>query len=201
MIHLRLPWLLEGAIRGYDYLIDRLVRSNTDAEPAVPNSLQVYWMKILNSLHTSYGYNKEKRKNVRGILGNVCFKCGEEDSDDRKFQQCSGCKFYSYCGKECQLHHWNEGNHRGECKQLQILNTYHKPYAKQIQKKIIRGDDPTEIIELQTLREKLGLSRPKHEYEELLLGLGDDKYRPVRRRYIVARVDGTVDIGSISEAI
>ena len=70
-----------------------------------------------------------------------------------------------------------------------------------IHKKITRGDDPAEIIELQTLREKLGLSRPKHEYEEMLLLLGDDNYRPIRCEYIVARDDGTVHIGSTSEAI
>ncbi|OEU20214.1 hypothetical protein FRACYDRAFT_260266 [Fragilariopsis cylindrus CCMP1102] len=203
MIHLRLPWLLEGAIRGHLYIIDLLVAFYKNAEPANPESLQIYWTKILNSLHVSLGMNKEERKNNRGTIGNVCYPCREEDSDDRKFQQCSGCKIYSYCGKECQLEHWNDGNHRGECKQLQILNTYHKPYAKQIHKKITRGDDPTKIIELQTLREKLGLSRPKDEYEKLLLFLGDDcdDYRPIRREYIVARDDGTVHIGSTAEVI
>ena len=70
-----------------------------------------------------------------------------------------------------------------------------------IHKKITRGDDPAEIIELQTLREKLGLSRPKDEYKELLLLLGDDALRQGRREFIVARHDGTVHIGSTSEAI
>ena len=203
MIHLRLPWLLEAAIRGHSCIMNELIIFYKDAEPALPNSLQMYWTKILNSLDTSWGFNKEKRKNNRGSVGSVCFGCSEEDSVDRNFQKCSGCKVYSYCGKECQLTHWNEGNHRGECKQLQILNTYHKTYAKQIHRKIIRGDDPTEIIELQTLREKLGLSRPKDEYEKLLLFLGDDcdDYSSIRREYIVARDDGTVHIGSTAEVI
>ena len=201
MIHLRLPWLLEGAIRGHFHIKDLLVIFYSNAKPAHPNALQHYWAKILNSLHLSSGIRKEQRNDARVFFGNVCFTCSEKDSDDRKFQQCNKCKFYTYCGKECQLRHWNEGTHRGECKQLQILNTYHKPYAKNIHKKITRGDDPAEIIELQTLREKLGLSRPKDEYKELLLLLGDDALRQGRREFIVARHDGTVHIGSTSEAI
>jgi sulfatase maturation enzyme AslB (radical SAM superfamily) len=150
MIHLRLPWLLEAAIRGHFHTIHLLVIFYCHAEPAMPNLLQHYWTKILNYLPLSSGMKKEQRKYARGIIGNVCFACTKADSDDRKFLRCSKCKFYTYCGKECQLKHWNHGNHgnhRGECKQLQILNTYHKPYAKQIHEKIIRGDDPTEILE------------------------------------------------------
>jgi hypothetical protein len=205
MIHLRLPWLLEGAIRGHAHIINFLVIFYSNAEPAMANSLQHYWTKSLNSLplSLSFGLEKDLRKKARGIIGNVCFACSKEDSDDRKFQQCSKCKFYSYCSKECQLSHWKDC-HRGECKQIQILNTYHKPYAKQIHEKITRGDDPKDIRELQELRNQLGLARPKEEYEELLLLLGDyddvDE-RPNRREYIVARDDGTVHIGSTSEAI
>jgi hypothetical protein len=109
-------------------------------------------------------------------VGNACFRCSKTDLDeDVTLKQCGKCEYFSYCGKECQLIHWKAGagNHIGECKQLQILNEYHKPYARQIRKAIIRGDDPKNILELQTLREKLGLSRPKQEYEELFLLLGD----------------------------
>ena len=41
MIHLRLPWLLEGAIRGHLYIIDLLVAFYKNAEPANPESLQI----------------------------------------------------------------------------------------------------------------------------------------------------------------
>jgi hypothetical protein len=64
---------------------------------------------------------------------------------------------YCYCSKVCQTAHWEKTNHRSECKQLQILNKYHKPYAKDIRDAVIRGE--TDIYALEKLRYKLGLTR------------------------------------------
>ena len=59
----------------------------------------------------------------------------------------------------------------------------------------------TTIDRLQTLRTQLGLSRPKEEYEELLLSLnGDDTNEtgqsPNLYEHLVGRKDGAVHIGS-----
>ena len=62
-----------------------------------------------------------------------------------------------------------------ECRQVILLRKYCKPlYVKEIRDAIIAGQDPKEIHTLQRVRTKLGLNRPKEEYEELLLILGSN---------------------------
>ena len=57
-----------------------------------------------------------------------------------------------------------------ECRQVMLLRKYCKPsYIREIREAIFDGQDPKEIHTLQRLRMKLGLNRPKEEYEELLL--------------------------------
>ena len=57
-----------------------------------------------------------------------------------------------------------------ECRQVILLRKYCKPqYVKEIREAIIDGQDPKEIRTQQRLRMKIGLNRPKEEYEELLL--------------------------------
>ena len=100
----------------------------------------------------------------------ICNKEESEDNDDVTFLQCGICKFYSYCGKNCQTRHWKDGKHMNECRQVILLRKYCKPsYLKEIREAIIGGQDPKEIHTLQRLRTKLGLNRPQEEYEELLL--------------------------------
>ena len=85
-------------------------------------------------------------------------------------------------------------HHRAECKQLKILNKYHKPFAKEIRDASIRGD--IFIPALEKLRYKLGLSRPVKDYDQLQ-NSNTHEGRPITpSNYIVARDDGTVWIGS-----
>ena len=74
---------------------------------------------------------------------------------------------------------------------------------KEIRAAITDGVDPKDIPRLQNLRTALGLNRPKEEYEELLLHLGDDSNSDIQNRYkyLTARKDGTVHIGSTPEVI
>ena len=78
---------------------------------------------------------------------------------------------------------------------MQILNKYHKPYAKEIRDAVIRGD--REIPSLEKLRYKLGLTRPREEYLEF------HKLKPTHNGipidpddYLVGREDGKVWVGS-----
>ena len=96
-------------------------------------------------------------------------------------------------GFDCQSRHWRAG-HAGECRQLQILKNYHRPYAKKIRDDIRHGIDPKDIPELQELRHQLGLSRPKTEYQDLL-----DKEESLSidpSELVIPKKDGTVQIGS-----
>ena len=169
-----------------------------------------YWLKRAQSSVSKVSIFTPNimRKNFRKQVGKTCFRCGRSDLDkDVTLKQCGKCEFFFYCGKECQLSHWKELNHIGECKQLQVLKEYHRPYAKQIHEAIICGEDPRNIPELQTLWTKLGLNRPKEEYEELILLLGDNDYDndddgcPSSYKHLVATRKGTVHIGSTPEAI
>jgi hypothetical protein len=169
MIHLRLPWLLEGAIRGHMLCVSILITNcYNESEPASAYALVNYWLKIAQSSESKVNiFTKEiMRKDLKKIVGNDCVRCKKQKDldEDVTLKQCGNCKYFFYCGKECQLSHWKERNHIGECKQLQILKEYNRPYAKRIHKAITRGDDPKNIPELQTLRTKLGLDRPKEEY-------------------------------------
>mmetsp|Transcript_19969 Transcript_19969/g.20305 ORF Transcript_19969/g.20305 Transcript_19969/m.20305 type:complete len:152 (+) Transcript_19969:125-580(+) len=111
-----------------------------------------------------------------------------------------GCSTCCYCSEECQTIHWVGGNHRSECKHIQILNKYHKPYAKEIREAAVRGE--THPV-LEKLRNKLGLTRPTEEYQELRCehpsthdGEPIDPFK-----ILVARDDGTVWIGSTPDPI
>ena len=120
-----------------------------------------YWLKRAQSSVSKVSIFTPNimRKNFRKQVGKTCFRCGRSDLDkDVTLKQCGKCEFFFYCGKECQLSHWKELNHIGECKQLQVLKEYHRPYAKQIHEAIICGEDPRNIPELQTLWTKLGLN-------------------------------------------
>ena len=135
--------------------------------------------------------DKSTRKEVKKYINRICFVCHKKDTETLTLQQCSGCSSYCYCSQECQTIHHKSG-HKGECKQLHILNKYHKMYAKGIRAASIRGDTHQA---LKKLRKKLGLSRPEEEYQELKRGIREGK---IINPYecVVARNDGTVRIGS-----
>jgi len=228
-IHLALPWALEGAIRGHYGCINRLVRVfyNHATLSRQSHALASFWVKIMIELgNTIQDCTEERRKAYKKKIANRCFICqkteDDKDSNDNTITlvKCGKCKHYSYCGKACQLYHWKESSsssseggggcgHINECRHLTILHKYYKSHhVKEIREAIIRGDDPTQISRLQLLRTKLGLSRPKEEYQDLLLRLDDNNNNNNNNNtsinpydYLVARKDGTVHIGSTPDVI
>jgi hypothetical protein len=205
-LHLSLPWALEGALRGHCgciCLLNNEIYQVTTSHP--PTALSVYWAKTHDSLVNLKGTGKI-RKGARVYLASRCHICETIDSEeDVTLRKCDNCKMYHYCSAECQLTHWKEGQHRNECKHLQILNKYHKPYAKQIREAAIRGDK--QIPALERLRNRLGLTRPKEEYQHLLVSMKDLPRNAITGNpdhpddYRIARKDGTVHIGSAPAAI
>jgi hypothetical protein len=174
-IQLALPWALEGAIRGntdcFRILINIYAAACEKVKCYSPCALCDYWMKFSNK----WGYLDSVDSKKCGVMRNElkdnllfkeCAMCDEEDSEQFTLQRCEKCRMYYYCSEKCQTKHWNAQGHRSECKQYQILMKYHKPYAKDIRDAIIRGDDPENIKSLQILRKKLGLTRPREEYEQ-----------------------------------
>ena len=91
---------------------------------------------------------------------------------------------------------WQEGQHAGVCRQLGVLRQYHKPFATKIRTDLaVDHIAPRDIPELQELRQRLGLSRPQADYQELLDGA--QAQRLTSTQLILPRKDGTVQIGSI----
>jgi len=173
--HLAVPFYFELAIRGHGYSMDRLVDCFNASKPAEAMALSSFWLKTHLKTKTKFSDNKsaeENRKEVKKAVANECCMCCKkksEDNNDVTIVKCGICKFYSYCGKDCQTRHWKQGKHRNECCQVILLRKYCKPqYVKEIREAIIGGQDPKDIDRLQRLRMKLGLDRPKEEYEELL---------------------------------
>ncbi|OEU11285.1 hypothetical protein FRACYDRAFT_246399 [Fragilariopsis cylindrus CCMP1102] len=189
--HAALPWHLEGAIRGGSKCTMNLIRAIYISK-ADPNrktaALMDYWGKISKKYFCDVALvDTIELKNAKSLLVRECIICSKTDTKTFTLQQCQGCSVYCYCSEACQTKHWNEYKHRNECKQVQILNKYHKPYAKKIRDAVIRGDK--ENPSLEKLRYKLGLTRPDDDSELLPINPDD---------YLVGREDGTVWVGSDS---
>jgi len=207
------PFYFEAALRGHVRSIHALVECYMKLMPLEPGALINFWLKIMIELGYTLCLTEEERLVNKKGDQSICANCGEdEDYDDMTSKKwCGGCRYYSYCGKDCQRESWKtyeEGghNHMGECRQLNILTRYYRCKVKEIREAIIRGENPKDIVRLQTLRTKLGLNRPKEEYEELLVTLRDDDTNdttksPNRCEYLIARNDGTVWIGSTPNLI
>ena len=168
--HLALPLSLEGAIRGHVPCMTILGNCYKQSKPAIPSTLVMHWAKTKIEFGDTH-ITEEERKEIKKIDTIDCFVCGKKETKENNVTlvKCGICKYYSYCGKDCQTRHWQEGEHMHECRQVILLRKYCKPhYVKEIKEAILDGQDPKEIHTLQRLRKKLGLSRPKEEYEELV---------------------------------
>ena len=191
--HTAVPWYLEGAIRGSGSCVTQLISEiYRNDEAVLTKALTLYWMKMFPNFADWDNINdsdllKLDLDQVNGSIERSCAICGKEDTETLTLKQCIGCSVCCYCSQECQIAHWEVHNHRGECKQLKILNKYHKPYAKEIREAVIRGD--TNIPALEKLRYKLGLSRPLEDYVDLDLS---DR----GKQFLVGRNDGTLWAGS-----
>merc|ERR1711992_23691 len=148
---------------------------------------------------------QQLRKVNKERITNRCVVCSKTEKDyGVTLEKCGKCSYYSYCSKSCQHWHWKEQNHCGECRQLEILRKYHKPYKREIRNPIKNGQDPKTIPQLQLLRQKLGLTRPKEEYASLVERLNNNKNNRKKNKnsiccqfinpceVAVARKDGTV---------
>ena len=152
-IHLAHPWFLEGALHGSYYCLVKLIKVYAKFPPEPPGVLMAYWGKIFDKIKKQ---EIDSLKDFKNAMEWRCVTCGEKDIETLTLQQCSGCSLFCYCGQDCQKFHWDKENHKKGCKQLNILNKYHKPYAKEIGDAVIRCD--IEIPALENLRYKLGLT-------------------------------------------
>jgi len=198
-IHAGQPWLLEGSIRGSMQGVSNLTSNYFKAKPEPPKALVSYWIKMMNKYEEWSGDTdttkvESARRSLKDGVVKQCAICFKEDTEKLTLRQCIGCSLYCYCSEACQTIHWEEQNHGGECRQLKILNKYHKPYAKEIRKAAIRGETHPA---LKKLRNKLGLTRPQEEYQQLLRDTNTYEGKQIDPlEYIVARSNGSVWIGS-----
>jgi hypothetical protein len=201
-IHVGNPWLLEGVIRGSGAC--RLILTTSVYEKAKlkpPNALRTYWLKMqakFNTYNRLQFFDNSMVKQFKNGVGRYCVIFSKEDSKTLVLQHCKGCSLYCYCSETCQTSHWEEHNHRGEYKQLNILNKNHKPYAKEVCDSAICGNNHPA---LDKLRHKLGLSRPVEEYKELQNHSTHDGQPIEPFEYLVGREVGTVWVGSTSHPI
>lgn len=212
--HNAYPYFLEGAIRGNDSCTVFLLDLYNSEKSHTVTGLQNFWTKIAIRQDSDY-WTEEERIAYRNELRNRCGYCQKENVLYEEKNLCEGCRCYSYCCKECQRKDWIDRNHRGECRQLKILKKYFKNYANEIRILITSGVDPKTIEPLQTLRTKLGLNRPRDEYEHIMKLLDNDEDDDTKKEgtredtkglnrceYLSGRPkDGTVYIGSTPNVI
>jgi len=178
--------VLEGAIRGDLGSMSRLLENYKISTPHPASALCAYWGKMFNHvLGEELCKGQWDANRFEGVM-QQCAICSKRDNKSLTLQQCAGCSMYMYCSETCQTTHWEEYNHRGECKQLKILHKYHKRHVEEIRTAVIRGDvdNGIEIPALEKLRYKLGLTRPLNDYI----------MNPTKHG--IAREDGTVWAGS-----
>ena len=185
-------------IRGSIYGVFNLISNYDEAKPELPQSLLSYWIKLMHKYQgwsgdTDTNETESLRKSLKDGVVKACAICSKEDTETLTLRQCMGYSMYCYCSEECQTMHYNEHNHSGECRQLKILNKYHKPYAKDIRKAAIRGESHPA---LEKLRNELGLTRPTEEYQQLRDTNTYEGKQINPYEFLTARKDGTVWIGS-----
>jgi len=193
--HLLIPWLLEGSIRGSLMCMRNMTQIWSDNQRSQPLALEDYWYKRLIKYDTELDGLKEARNKMKYDMRDFCVICSKKEDGTKAFseiqedgttilceevgptnrnqkvmklERCGNCRYYCYCSKECQMKHWMFFDHISECRQLQILKTYHRPYAKEIELKLKEGVDAKDIEELQDLRDRLGLTRPKEDFIKIL---------------------------------
>jgi len=102
-IHLGLPWLLEGAIRGSVRCIMILI-GEYNLDKAEPNRnadvLIDYWGQIVNNTDTRLP-NLAALSVLKHRLGRTCIICSKTDTKTFTLKQCIGCSFYCYCSETC----------------------------------------------------------------------------------------------------
>ena len=162
-------------------------------------AINLYWQKYYDkqgwtNSSTKKTMKKGHRRKIKSSYGNVCHGCFLPESDTVTLEKCGGCNFYFYCSTECQKKMWRDGGHEGECRQLAILKQYHRPHGKHIRDRLVNGVDSKDIPELQELRRRLGLDKPKPEYEDLLEQVKSGHIESCE--LIFPNKDGTVQIGS-----
>jgi len=64
----------------------------------------------------------ESRKAKKKQNKQVCANCKKDLGESGEEFECAACHSVTYCGKECQREHWNNG-HKKECKNLKLLHT------------------------------------------------------------------------------
>ena len=146
--HLVVPYALEAAFRGNQPCMNQLVECYNNSKPVLSLALSGLWVKM----STEFGFiqiTEERRKEIKKDIANCCFICRKKESEDNDVTlvQCGICKSYSYCGKNCQTRHGQEGKHMNECRQVILLRKYCKPsYIEEIREAIIGGQDPKKFI-------------------------------------------------------
>jgi hypothetical protein len=66
--------------------------------------------KMVNEVSTGEAGARRKAKRDSQLKCAQCMKMLNVNA-----LQCSKCKTVSYCGRECQIAHWQEGGHKKEC--------------------------------------------------------------------------------------
>ena len=190
--HEAVPFAYEGAIRGSVKCIVLLRKYATISNEHW--SLDRYWEKYYEKRMKEYSRCCANEEDTKNLEKNHCFGCKtvESDTNNVVLKRCDGCNHYSYCSTACQSKHFRNG-HAGECRQLRILKQYHRPHRENIRDRLINGEDPKNIPELQQLRYQLGLDKPLSEY------VYDNLVKKVKPWKLVRpkMKDGTVWIGSL----
>ena len=85
----------------------------------IPQAL--YWLR-----KAAAGGHEESATYVAGleqILSRKCKHCGVGKNLCKKLFKCKSCKAAYYCGRRCQVDHWNMGHHR-ECGWRKFSSAY-----------------------------------------------------------------------------
>jgi len=103
-------WLQKTAEKGYAesaFLLGSMYISGSDKKPS--HGLDIKWLKAASRLGSAEAKkllakipdNSASMGEHFHITSSICARCGRQEDESFKLQQCSRCKIVKYCSRDC----------------------------------------------------------------------------------------------------
>ena len=83
-----------------------LINCYSKPKPVMAYALLSFWVKMYIECGGTH-CTEEERKEIKKKTATICIVCDKEESEDNNnvtLVKCGICKYYAYCGKDCQTY-------------------------------------------------------------------------------------------------
>jgi hypothetical protein len=129
-------------------------------------------------------------------MGNICANCHAPAASAIVLHRCEGCLDVRYCGRECQIAHWNAG-HRHLCRTTRAVV---KEFKERLLKRTQRLDTASNNAEMARADYEIAKAAGKEVLaEEAAMAAAKTHTEAARTKYLAASQRAT-EAGKVSEA-